>query len=510
MILLLASALYLGTHRAAYHHKRSYLAEDVTESYLQVSHHAYRHYKELVDIVVLEGDVSAEQAGMSYRALRQALDRLRAAIHAEVAFVKEGEYTEERKELDQVVFIEQQINQGISAFERVITLQRRGSEKNAQQALREVLERTIDRELGPLLDAAIAEERVEMAESRQRALHLQNNLERVAAVTALVGCLLAVTLAVWLWRSLSSPLYQLVTGVRQVAKGDLTHRIVLPGRNEFTYVAKNFNDMTSELAEQRKALLHAQAELEEKVDTRTRELQLANAKLQQIDVARKRFFADISHELRTPLTAIRGEAEVATRGKNKTTAEYREALTRIVEMAGQMGKLVEDLLFMARSDVTGMRFELKSLALNQIISELCDEAQALVWQHDLQLHLALPPQNVQIHGDRQRLRQALLILIDNACRYSKPGGSIAIELRSGQGEAIVTVSDEGIGIAPDELASIFERFYRGEEARNWAPAGSGLGLPLAKSIVEAHQGRIEAASTLGQGTRVSITLPMIQ
>lgn len=509
IVLLLAATLYWGAHREEYYFQRSQLTHDAALAYVQLSHDAYRHFKELVDIVVLDGDVSVEQAKLSYQKLHQSLNQLRIATNAEIAQVDEHELEQEKEELEQIDAIEKILTEGVWAFDRIMALQRRGAEESAQAVLRTVLEQTIDQQFKPIIDTAIAEERAELEDARQHAKELLSDLKWMAAITAIATFCLALAMAAWLLRSLSTSLNRLVIGVRQVAKNDLAHRIELPGRNEFTYLAKNFNDMTRKLAQQRQHLLLAHTELENKVNTRTRELRQANEKLQHIDEGRLRFLADISHELRTPLTAIRGEAEVTIRGKDKPIEEYRDTLMRIVELSSQLGKLVEDLLFMARAESSNLRFELIPLVLNKLLSNVYESTQALAQQYQLHLSLKLPQQDICVSGDRLRLRQVLLILIDNACRYSSPGGQIIITLQTDKNHVTITVNDQGMGIPATELKEIFKRFYRGKQARNEEPSGSGLGLPLAKSIIEAHQGTIEAVSTPGQGTCITVTLPRL-
>jgi len=509
IVLLLAATLRWGTNRAQYYFDRKQLAQDAAQAYVQLSHNAYRHFKELVDIVVLGGDADLEEATLSHQELQKSVKQLRLITDAEIDYVDGQESAEESAELERIAALEQLLAEGGWAFDRILLLQRRGAEESAQAVLGTVLEQTIDKQFKPLIDAAINDELDEVAEAQRQAQQLLADLRLVSMVAAIVAFCLALAMAVWLLRGLSMPLDRLIAGVRQVARGDLTYRIELPGRNEFTYLAKNFNDMTEQLGQQRQHLLAAQAELEDKVDIRTGELQQANEKLQHIDEGRRRFFADISHELRTPLTAIRGEAEVAARGREKTAEEYRDTLARIIELSDQLGRLVEDLLQMARSEFTSMRFDLHPLVLNHLVSDLCEDARVLIQQKQLQLTLNITKHDVNIYGDRVRLRQVLLILIDNACRYSDPGGEITVALQADQGNASLAISDQGMGISDTELEIVFERFYRGEQARNRVASGSGLGLSLAKLIVEAHKGKIDLTSESGQGTCVTITLPAI-
>ncbi len=463
-----------------------------------------------MDIVILGEDSNVNKTKESYQILRQSLENLRAATFAEIEQVDEDEKEYEQAELQVIVELEKLLTESLEAFERIALLQHRGAEGiSSQRLLNNVLKETIDKEFKPAIDAAIAEELEEADHATLLFQKLMIDLKLVSKMTALLSVMLALVLAVWLWRSFSAPMQQLIIGVRKAGKGELDQMIELTGRNEFTYLAKNFNDMTLELARQRQQILSAHAELENQVDMRTTELQQANQVLKQIDDGRRRFFADISHELRTPITAIRGEAEVAGRGRAKSADEYREALGRIVELSSQMGKLVEDLLFMARSEATEFRFELHPVPLDQLISELCDEASGLTRQRQHKLTIKLPEQPLVAEVDRLRLRQALLILIDNACRYSEAGSEIIVSLWAEADKAVIEVIDSGIGIPENELNLIFERFYQGGVARKYDSAGSGLGLPLAKSIIDAHYAKIAVASAPGEGTRVTLTLPAI-
>lgn len=510
LVFMLAALQFWGTQRAAYYYERSHLAHDAALAYLQLSHDAYRHFKELMDIVVLENsELHAKQAEQSYQTLTQSINHIRLATDAEIDFVAEGEVPEERMERVQITNIERVLNEGIWSFNHIMALQQRGADGRAQQELSAVLAQTIDLKFKPLIDAAIAKELDEDTKAQQLARELQADLEQLASMTAAAALLLSLIMAIWLWRSLSTPLYQLIMGVRRVARGDLQHRIQLPGRNEFTYLAKNFNEMTDELSAQRQQLLSAQQMLEQQVTLRTQELQQAYCRLQQIDKGRRRFFADISHELRTPLTALRGEAEVTLRGRDKPAEDYRATLSRVVELAGHMGKLVDDLLFMARSEATEFSYDLKPLVLNDFITDLSYDALALVHNRQQQLIIDTPRESVRAEADPQRLHQLLLILIDNACRYSSPGGKITLTLSQQSSYAILTVSDQGIGIDASELESVFERFYRSEKARSLVPSGSGLGLPLARCIAEAHNGKISLTSKTGEGTQVTFALPAL-
>jgi two-component system, OmpR family, sensor kinase len=243
------------------------------------------------------------------------------------------------------------------------------------------------------------------------------------------------------------------------------------------------------------------------VAERTEELRLANESLRKIDETRRGFFADISHELRTPLTIIRGEGEIALRGQNKRVAEYKLSIDRIVEQAKHLSVLVNDLLFIARQGAGAARLNLQPIDLSNLLEKVCGDAKVIAHGKAIQIALANGGAHEMVRGDPARLRQLFIVLLDNAVRYSKSKGTVKVEIARSNGEVTVRVSDRGVGIAPEELEGIFERFRRGGNASTMNEEGLGLGLPVAKAIVEAHKGRIEMASRLGKGTTVTVALP---
>jgi len=504
----LAGVLYWGTHQAQAQFHRSHLAHISLEAHTQLSLNALQHFENLAD-----GDVSLEASEKSLQRLGEAIARIRLATDDEILHVRDtDEEATEEEEVERTAQLEAIIFSGLQAADQAQRLKSHAQREEAKQILTSVLKNIIEKQFKPLVDEAITDERGEAEHTRDLTMQLTSNLKMVATIIATGSSLFALLVGWALLRSLETPINALMSGTRQLARGDLTHRINLKGRNEFTYLAKHFNKMTDDLAKQRNQLLESQLELENKVAERTQELHHANQKLQHIDEVRRCFFADISHELRTPLTVIRGEAEVTLRGKDKAVEEYQTALRRIVEFAGQLAQLVDDLLFLARSASSNARFDLRPLVFNEFVTDSCKDAEVLAREKKLKVSLNITQQPLTVNGDASRLKQLLLILIDNACRYSNPnnGGTIAITLSSNDGLAVINISDQGIGIPAEDLDTVFERFYRSKEARIAVPNGTGLGLPLAKSIVEAHHGRITLRNnTETAGTTVSVELPAV-
>jgi signal transduction histidine kinase len=298
-------------------------------------------------------------------------------------------------------------------------------------------------------------------------------------------------------------------GTDEIASGNLDYRISLDTRDEFAYLASHFNQMAQELEVQQNKLREGRAALEKRVTERTFELHKLNEELKRMDSARRAFLADISHELRTPITVIRGEAEVTLRGRERDAEEYKDALQRIVELSMQLGKYVNDLLFLARTETANLQFEWDSLDLTELVASTVEDFQVMAEESSISVSLEAPAQSVWVRGDKQRLRQVLFILGDNACRYSNPEGHITVALWVDEKEVSFSLTDQGIGIPAQDLERIFDRHFRSQNARSSRDDGTGLGLPLAKSILKAHGGRITVTSIENSGSTFTVTLPLI-
>jgi two-component system, OmpR family, sensor kinase len=310
-----------------------------------------------------------------------------------------------------------------------------------------------------------------------------------------------------LLRRLRAPLVELLHGTRALAAGDLSHRIAISGHDEFADLGQSFNRMADDLQAHQTALQDAHSNLEATVTERTEELRLANESLRKIDETRRGFFADISHELRTPLTVIRGEGEIALRGKNKRIADYKRSIERIVEQAKHLSLLVNDLLFIARQGAGEARLKTQEIDLESLLAKVCGDARVLAHDKQIEVKLETGSGPSVVHGDPAKLRQLFMVLLDNAVRYSKANGAVRVSVGRANERVTVSVSDQGIGIAPGEIAELFARFRRGGNAAELNGEGLGLGLPVAKAIVEAHNGSIEMVSALGEGTTAVVSLP---
>jgi signal transduction histidine kinase len=272
-------------------------------------------------------------------------------------------------------------------------------------------------------------------------------------------------------------------------------------------LSRDFNVMAAQLEASDRALRAEEQNLQRRVAARTAELEEANARLAAQDETRRRFLADVSHELRTPLTVMRGEAEVALRARaNVLSDSAREALAAVVEQSEHMSRLVDDLLFVARREAGEVPLRLDPVALGAQLTRTVADARQLAPNAAIALGGDPDALDAQVEADPGRLHQLLMVLLDNALRYSPEPGPIRVEATRAGSSVTVSVHDSGIGIPEEDLPHIFDRFVRGSNA---LPGGTGLGLPVAKAIAEAHGGTLDIDSREGDGTCVSLTLPVL-
>ena len=236
-----------------------------------------------------------------------------------------------------------------------------------------------------------------------------------------------------------------------------------------------------------------------------------NARLDAVAASEKeqqQFIADVSHELRTPLTVMRGSLEVALE-EDRTAEEYREAIGNALLEVRHLTRLSQNLLFLARGQAGRITLSFANADLVKFISDVTRDLLPAVTDKGIELSVDLPEGPARTFIDADRMRQVIHNLIENAIRYTNPGGRIHVRLSSSPGEVRIEVSDTGIGIPEQHLPFIFERFFRTDRARHAHPGGSGLGLSIVKWIVEAHKGGVAVSSRVGEGTTFTVTLPLV-
>ncbi len=237
---------------------------------------------------------------------------------------------------------------------------------------------------------------------------------------------------------------------------------------------------------------------------------LAGRALRPIGAAMDRqraFVADASHELRTPLSLIRANAELLQRHPSKTVRTNMPALEDIIRETDELGTLVSQMLTLAKADAGTTPFAFTQVALHDLVEDVGKQMRVLADKKGLQLDVRIDGP-VRVRGDEMRLRELLLILLDNAIKFTDATGTVGLTLEADGGKAVVLVRDSGSGIPPEALPHVFDRFYRADKARSRAEGGAGLGLAIAKWIVEGHRGSIQVDSHPGRGTTFTVELPI--
>lgn len=283
-------------------------------------------------------------------------------------------------------------------------------------------------------------------------------------LTGLVGAFLA--------KLTLRPVDSMIHAIRQLKASNLKARIPLPGtRDEIERLARTFNAMMEEL--------------------------------DKVFSYQQQFIQDASHELRTPLTIIKGEFEVILK-KDRTPEDYQEVMTSSLEEINKIIKIIENLLTLAKFDCQQIPVKFEPLALDQLIQEITQHLKVLAdnQQLTLQTHYQNTP---MIEGDRTLITRMLTNLIENAIKYTPGPGHIKVTLAQEENLAVILISDTGIGIPPDDIDHIFDRFYRVDKSRHFY--GFGLGLSIVKSILSLHDGIITVNSELNKGTTFTLKLP---
>ena len=507
MSLSAAAFSYWGVAESHSYLIRSRVAHEQLERQLQLSRHSQQLFKAWTD-TLLTG-LSDRPLGEAHlkKVIESDLSALEELSRQELAIVGDEEGRAERAEVTRLEAIRNEYQRVLEQLSEVDQLRSRGRPDIAWQNLVDLLRGGLDRKLNELIEVAVADETAEVLRIDANATQLLTRLERISTIHAALAVLITLVIVFLLIRGLRAPLAALLDGTRRLAEGDLAYRINVKGKDEFAELGKSFNNMASDLQEHQKALQEARDNLESVVEERTEELRLANESLRKIDETRRAFFADISHELRTPLTVIRGEGEIALRGRNKRIAEYKHSIERIVEQAKHLSVLVGDLLFIARQGAGAAKLKIKPVDLTDLVESVVDDAKVIATNKDVGIAFTDDAPHKAIDGDPARLRQLLLILLDNAVRYSNSKGKVDVGLSRKNGVVEVEVSDTGVGIPSEDLDSIFERFRRAGNAAEANEEGLGLGLPVARAIVQAHGGNIDVESQVGKGTSVLVTLP---
>lgn len=343
----------------------------------------------------------------------------------------------------------------------------------------------------------------QVSSATSRSLAGQRAVQRAALVGLALAFGLSVAVFALLLTRLAPGLKRLELAARAFGSGKLGHRIRLTGRDELAQLAAVFNSMAQEIAEKQQALQESRAGLERAVAARTAELEAANAALSAEDERRRTFLADASHELRMPLTIIRGEAQVALRA-GEDSPDATEVFERILEQTRVLTRLLDDLFLIARAEAGGLRLNQQSVDLGELVRRVAHDFSTIACESGATVRVdTQDAASLVARVDPDRVRQALVALIDNALRHTRPGVDIRVEARAAGEWITIAVTDDGPGIDSTLATELFGRFRRGRTRSD----GSGLGLTVVRALAEAHGGTASLGNAERRGARAVLRLP---
>jgi signal transduction histidine kinase len=478
---------------------QSTMAQSLLIEHQNLSSISYRLFKQLTDELIFGQNANQADVRNKQQQIAESLDTIRilelqqrSALGAEVT---QGSV----EDTNDLATLLQSI---VEEFQSIVA-SADSTPLSTQSRLQRLLEVTIDNQFRESINSAVNRQSNVVSAINSRIDTLNTAIVWFTAALGLLSIPLIIIGCVWLFNQLYQPLHAIKAGTDAIAAGNYEYRLPASLDREFRNIVEAFNTMAKRLAEHESQAEQSRRQLEFEVEKRTREITDANQRLTAIDHKRRQFLADLSHELRTPLTVIRGEAQVTLRQPEQDAQVYRQTLETILSQAIGVSRLVDDLLLLARAEISQLVLDLDHCNIGSWFSAQQNHWQRFSRKHTIQWSIEPSAQHSVIRADQQRLSQVLAILIDNACKYSPAGSNIRVSASDDASGVTLRVQDEGEGIAPSNVGHIFERFVRISRKGG----GAGLGLAIAKTIVDAHGGDIHVDSVQQQGSTFIIWLP---
>lgn len=509
-IILLQSAIAFWAHQnSEFHTERNRVANQMLSEFISLRADKQRLKVWLAEYLITE-DANTSFRDTLFARMQQQLDALDTlAIRDQVLSNDERDLQYTMQQVKVISLLQTNLQTLEHALKtREIALYQNDTER--WRVLISLFDKFQDTDLSELLQQAIAQQKQRASITEHDALAAVEHVKLTIALISLVGVIFAIVIGFHLSRALSRPLQQLLNGTKQLQQGQFHHRISETGPTEFAELARQFNLMSGYIADFAEKEKQSQYAAEQLVQDRTAQLQHALTQLHQAEYRQKQLLADISHELRTPATSIQGEAEISLRGQDKSCNEYKEAFTRILAATQQLSRRIDDLLLLARGEDKLLQVQLQPLALPAFIQQVCHTVKqqltpefTVTWQNQ-------SPSNVEswVLLDTEKFASVLRIISENTKHYAKHQPQVLLVTTLTDSELVIDLIDKGIGITREDEARLFERHYRGQQARQTRPEGLGIGLCIAQAIMEAHDGAITLTANQPIGTRVSLTLPL--
>jgi signal transduction histidine kinase len=319
-------------------------------------------------------------------------------------------------------------------------------------------------------------------DSRQTARRQNAEIFKLILESVAIGFVISTAISLVLSKALLQPIQGMTKASEAMARGDFSREISVESNDEIGILADTFNMMAARI----------ESTLED---------------LKNAEKLRREFVANVSHELRTPLTGIRTYAETLADNADLPPETTEEFLRVILNESDRMANIVRDLLELSRFDAGSMKLEFEEFSAERSIRDVYTAIALDARNRGHEMNIETPGDMPPVMGDRARIEQVFMNILTNAVKYTPAGGRIDITCGTGAGAVWVRISDTGIGIPPEDMPHVFDRFYRVDKARSRESGGTGLGLSIASEIITRHGGRIDIDSELGKGTAVTVILP---
>ena len=303
-----------------------------------------------------------------------------------------------------------------------------------------------------------------------------NSIRSIVIMVGLGVLLVIIAVSIIVSRRITKPMAQIARGVEQIRSGDLDAQLVVTSKDEIGLIAMAVNELVQKL----------------KSDI---------VQLKKLEQVRSQFLGNVSHELRTPIFAVQGYLETLLDGAVDDPSVNRSFIEKAQSNLSRLNALLEDLINISQIESGEMKMSLRYFRVNEFLESVGKEYEPLAKGRGVTVILSLNTKNDdEVFGDKDRLRQVMNNLISNAINYNKPGGEVVIASEKGEHGIQLSIIDTGVGIPPEHISRIFERFYRVDSNRSREVGGTGLGLAIVKHIVDAHGSQIQVESTMGKGS----------
>ena len=496
LIVLISSAISAKFTRESL--QQSTIAHSLLIEHKRLSNISYRLFKQLTDEVIFDQNANQAKVRNKKSQIEKSINTIRKlALEQRIALgekITQGS-VEDIDELEALINLIIKEFQDIVNSDTTIPL-------NEQEQLRYLLESTIDDQFREIINNAVSRQNRVVASINARIDTLNTIMLWFTIGLGALSLLLITYACYWLFNQLYQPLILIKKATTSIASGDYQKPIAEKLDDEFQDIASSVNQLAIRLQEHEATEASSRERLKYEVEQRTSELTNINLELTKIDARRRQFISDVSHELRTPLTIIRGEAQVTLRLQSASELDYKTTLESVLEQAVNLSRLVDDLLFLTRAEINQINLDITETNINKLVESELSKWQRLHPSREISFKNHLHSEDNILLIDPSRIQQVLSILIDNASKYSPAGQAIEISINETESFISIVVKDHGDGISAAEIDNIFERFVRFSKHTE----GLGLGLPIAKAIVDAHNGSINVTSNQNEGSIFTVNL----